>query len=224
MHSPNAPSSCVVHEPAHRVMELFERRIEWAERFGAHHGVAHHQEAGASEIPQASQVAVVGGGAVAAGQETLATGLVQSVAEDKGGYSIIVGDAIFEASARSSEPGGAVAGANTFLTVSGADFIIEYEGSHGAHGPNSAWASSELYYVALDINGWSPRNGPVVIELHQPGHQSHLCGQEPPDGNYADVMAKVEAHSSDSLSATLTNALTVENQFSFVNAIGVVAV
>jgi hypothetical protein len=224
MNSPNAPSASGVNEPADRFMDLFERRIDWAERFGTHHGGPHHQEAGASGIPQAGQVAVVGGEAVAAGQDTLATGLVQSVAEDKGSYSIIVGDAIFEASARSSEPGGAAAGANTFLTVSGTDFIIKYEDSHGAHGPNAAWASSELYYVALDIDGWSPRGGPVVIELHQPGHQSQVCGQEPPHGNYADVMAKVEAHSSGSLSATLTNALTGENQFSFVNAIGVVAV
>jgi hypothetical protein len=36
--------------------------------------------------------------------------------------------------------------------------------------------------------------------------------------------AMAEAHGADSLSATLTNALTVENQFSFVNAIAVVAV
>ena len=217
----NAPAS-VVHEP-HGVMELFERRIEWAERFGAHHGGAKHQEAGASGVPQESQIAVVGGGAVAAGQDTLTTGFVQNLAEDKASYSIIVGDAIFEASAESPEPGGAVAVASTFLTVLGADFIIEYESNHGGRGPNDAWASSELCYVALDIKGWSPGAGPVVIELHQPGHQFQY-GHQPPDGNYAHVIAMAEAHDAAGLSATLTNALTVENQFSFVNAIAMVVV
>jgi hypothetical protein len=43
-------------------------------------------------------------------------------------------------------------------------------------------------------------------------------------GNYAAVIATAEAHGADSLTATQTNALTVENQFSFVNAIAVVAV
>jgi hypothetical protein len=213
------PSASIVHEP-HDVLELFEHRIEWAERFGAHHGGAKHHEAGSSEE---GQIAVVGGNAAAAGQDTLTTGLVQNFAEDKDGYSIIVGDAIFEASAQSPQPGGAIANASTFLAVAGADFIIEYESSHGGLGPNDAWASSELYYVALDIKG-GRRGGPVVIELHQPGHHFQPSGHQPSDGNYAHVIAIAESHGADSLSATLTNALTIENQFSFVNAIGVVAV
>ena len=194
------------------------------DEIGAHRGGAYHQEAGASAVPHESVITVVGGGAVAAGQDTLTTGLVQNLAEDKGGYSIVVGDATFEASAQAPEAGGAVAATNTFLAVSGADFIIEYESSHGGRGPNDAWASSELDYVAIDINGWSPEGGPLVYELHQPGHQVRPDGHQPTDGNYAGVVATAEAHGADSLSATQTNALTVENQFSFVNAIAVVAV
>ena len=38
-----------------------------------------------------------------------------------------MGEAIFEASAHSSSPGAAAAAADTFLDVSGADFIIEQE-------------------------------------------------------------------------------------------------
>jgi hypothetical protein len=64
-----------------------------------------------------------------------------------------------------------------------------------------------------------------VIELYQPGHQVQPDGHQPPHGNYAAVIAMGEAHSTaDSLSATQTNALTVENQFSFVNGIAVVGV
>jgi len=192
---------------------------------GAHRGGAYHQDTGASGVPHESVIAAVGGDAVAAGQDTVAIGLVQNVGKDHGGYSIMVGDATFEASAQSPEAGGADAAANTFLAVSGADYIIKDESSHGGSGPNDAWASSELDYVAVNINGWSPEGGPAVIELHQPGHQVQPDGHQPPDGNYAAVIATGEAHSTaDSLSATQTNALTVENQFSLVTGISVVGV
>ena len=194
------------------------------DEIGAHRGGAYHKEAGASGVPHESVIAAVGGAAVAAGQDTVTIGLVQNLGKDHGGYSIIEGDATFEASAHAPEAGGADAAANTVLTVSGADYIIKDQSSHGGSGPNDAWASSELDFVAVNINGWSPEGAPVVIELHQPGHQVRPDGHQPPDGNYAAVIATAEAYGADSLSATLTNALTVENQFSFVNAIAVVAV
>jgi hypothetical protein len=192
------------------------------DEIGAHPGGAYHQKAEASEVPHETVIAVLGGSAVAAGEDTVTIGLVQNSAEDKGGYSIMVGDATFEASAQAPEAGGADAAANTVLAVSGADYIIKDESSHGGSGPNDAWASSELDYVAVNIDGWSPEGGPVVIELHQPGHQVQPDGHKPPDGNYAAVIASAEALGADSLTATQTNALTVENQFSFVNAIAVV--
>jgi len=184
--------------------------------------------------PHEAVISVIGGSAAAAGQDTVTIGLVQNLAEDsslplphgvgKGGYSIMVGDATFEASAQSPEAGGADAAANTFLTVSGADYIIKDLSSHGSSGPNDAQASSELDFVVVNINGWSPEGGPVVIELQQPGHQVQPDGHQPPDGNYAAVTATADAHGADSLAATQTNALTVENQFSFVNGISVVGV
>ena len=83
----------------------------------------------------------------------------------KGGYSIMVGDAIFEASAQGPEAGGVDAAANTFMVLSDADFIIKFESGDGVQA-NDGSASSELSYIALNINGWSPEGGPVVIELH----------------------------------------------------------
>jgi len=182
------------------------------------------QKTGASGASHEGLVALVGGSAVAAGQHTLTTGLVKNFAEDRGTYSIARGEAIFEASAHSTEPGGAVAAADTFLVVSHADFIIENERNYGRHGSNDAWAVSELDYVAIDIKGWSPTDGPMVIEWHQLGHHWQTYGNELPYDNNAYVMAMAEAHGADSLSATLTNALTFENHFSFVNAMGMVAV
>ena len=193
------------------------------------------QEAGGSGVPLESVIAVVGGSAVAAGQDTVTIGLVQILAEDsslplphgvgKGGYSIIVGDAIFEASAQAPEAGEVDAAANTFMAVSGADIIIKFESSDGSWQANDAWASSELSYIALNINGWSPEGGPLVYELDQPDQQIWPDGHQPPDGNYAAVIAMAEAHGAGSVStAAQTYALTVENQFSFVTAIAVVAV
>jgi hypothetical protein len=194
------------------------------DQIGAHRGGAYHQDAGASGVPHESVIAVVGGDAVAAGQDTVTIGLVQNLGKDHGGYSIIEGDATFEASAQAPAAGGADAAANTVLIVSGADYIIKDESSHGGSGPNDAWASSELDFVAVNINGWSPEGGPVVYELDQPAHQVQPDGHQPPHGNYAAVIATAEAHGADSLAATTTIALTVENQFSFVTGIAVVAV
>jgi hypothetical protein len=201
---------------------------EVLEAIGAQRGGAYHKEAGASGVPDESAIAVLGGDAVAAGQDTVTIGLVQNSGKDHGGYSIIVGDATFEASAQAPAAGGADAAANTVLAVSGADYIIKDESNHGGKGPNDAWASSELDFVAVYIDGWSPEGGPVVIELHQPGHKAghkdRPDGHQPPDGNYAAVIASAEALGADTLAATQTNALTVENQFSFVNGIAVVIV
>jgi hypothetical protein len=195
------------------------------DEMGAHRGGAYHQEAEASGVPHESVIAAVGGAAVAAGQDTVTIGLVQNSAEDKGGYSIIVGDATFEASAHAPEAGGADAAANTFMTVSNADFIIKFESSDGSRQANDASASSELSYIALNINGWSPAGGPVVIELDQSGHQVRPDEHQLSDGNYAAVIATADAHGAhSSLAATTTIALTVENQFSLVTGISVVGV
>ena len=195
------------------------------DEIGAHRGGAYHQKAEASEVPHETVITVFGGSAAAAGQDTVTIGLVQNSAEDHGGYSIMVGDATFEASAQGPEAGGVDAAAITFMTVSDADFIIKFESSDGSSQANDAWASSELSYIALNINGWSPAGGPVVIELDQSGHQVRPDEHQPPDGNYAAVIATADAHGAhSSLAATTTIALTVENQFSLVTGISVVGV
>ena len=184
--------------------------------------------------PHESVISVIGGRAVAVGEDTVTIGLVQNSAEEsslplphgvgKGGYTIMVGDAIFEASAQAPEAGGADAAANTCMVLSNADFIIKFESSDERREANDASASSELSYIALNINGWSPEGGPVVIELQQPDQQVQPDEHQPPDGNYAAVIATAEAHGADSVSATTATALTVANEFSFVTAIAVVAV
>src|SRR5262249_7393208 len=121
---------------------------------GAPRGGAYHQDAEASGVPPESVIAAVGGAAVAAGQDTLTIGFVQNVGKDHGGYSIIVGDATFEASAQAPEAGGAGGAANTFLAVSGADYIIQDVISHGGSGPNHARASSGPAFLSLQVHRW----------------------------------------------------------------------
>jgi hypothetical protein len=184
--------------------------------------------------PHESVISVIGGSAVAVGEDTVTIGLVQNSAEEsslplphgvgKGGHTIMVGDAIFEASAQAPEAGGADAAAQTRLWLSDADFIIKFESSDERIEANDASASSELSYIALNINGWSPEGGPVVIELQQPDQQVQPDEHQPPDGNYAAVIATAEAHGANSVSATTATALTVANEFSFVTAIALVAV
>jgi hypothetical protein len=198
---------------AYRGMDLFDHHHVWDERGGEHQ---HHQS------PD-GLLAVIGGSAMAAGEASDVTGFVDNFAEDRGYYSIAMGTAIFEASAYGSDPGDALAAADTFLDVSGADFIFEHEIGQSERGPYDAWARSELDYFSIDIHGWSPPHGTIVIDVHHPFGHGQPIGQDPFHGNFAQVLALAEAHGADTLSATVTNALTIENHFSFVNAVGIVA-
>jgi hypothetical protein len=205
---------------AHRGMDLFDQRHGGEERGDGHH---HHQSPANASDPQDGLIAVIGGSAMAVGDASAVSGLVENFAADQGVYSIAMGEAIFQASAHSSSRGGAAAAADTFLDVSGADFIIEQEVGQSRHGSHDASALSELDYLAIDIHGWSPRHGPIVIDLdHSFGHHQPF-GQESLQGAFAQVSAMAEAHGANTLSATFASALTVENHFSFVNAMAMVA-
>src|ERR1700704_1301217 len=114
---------------AHRGRDLFDHSHEREERGGGHqhhHDHHHHHHQSPVDAPDAQDgmVAVIGGSAIAAGEGSAVTGFVENFAENMGRYSIATGEAVFQASAYSSEPGGAGAAASTFLDVSGADFIF----------------------------------------------------------------------------------------------------
>jgi|SRR5882757_543161 hypothetical protein len=213
---------------AHRGRDLFDRSHEGEERGSGHqhhhdHDHHHHQSPMDAPDPQDGLVAVVGGSAMATGEATAVTGFVENFAQDMGRYSIAMGEAIFQASAYSSEPGGALAAVGTFLDVSGADFIFERETDQAKQGLHDASARAELDYFSIDIHGWSPPHGPIVIDLDQSFGHHQPFGHDPSSGNFAQVIAMAEAHGANTLSATLTSALTVENQFSFVHGMAMVA-
>jgi hypothetical protein len=207
-----APAVTTPAPVAYPAVGLFDHHRAWGEP-----GTWHQHDQSPNDL-----LAVIGGSATAAGEASDVTGFVDNFAEDRGDYSIAMGKAIFEASAYGSNPGDALAAADTFLDVSGADFIFEHEIDQSNSGPYDAWARSELDYFSIDIHGWSPPHGTIVIDVDHPFGHGQPIGQDPFYGNFAQVDALAEAHGADTLSASFTNALSIENQFSFVNAVGIV--
>ncbi len=190
-------------------------------------GPALHGSAGepssASESPQSpfGMTVLIGGSAIAWGDGSVSLGLLESRAEDRGFYSIAAGEAVFEASASSLDPGGAFASARAFIEVAGADFVFVSEAEGAMQGPTQAWARSEIDYLSIDIHGWSPPHGPVSIVLDQPCVAAEPFVAEA-FGSFAQAVAMADSYGPGSLSDTFTESLAVENQFSFVQAMGLV--
>lgn len=152
--------------PAPRGIDVFDHHHVWDERGGGHQ---HHQSSD-------GLLAVIGGSAMAAGDASAVTCFVENFAEDRGDYSTAMRKAIFEASAYECNSGGALAAAGTFLDVLGADFIFDHEIGQSQPGPYDAWARSELTYFSIDIHGWSPPHGTIVIDVHHPPRSADRAG------------------------------------------------
>jgi len=173
-------------------------------------------------------VSVIGGDAYATGTNTDATGTVSNNVKDLGYATVASGVAVFEASGTSSH-GQPTAGADTFLSVAGADIVMEYEFDFNFHIGNKDVAVSELVYYAIDIKNWTPPNGPLVMDFQTHatgqfgGHDGYLPSHAVPSGNLASVAAVADAQGANSLASTLTHSLAVENHFSLVSGAAMVA-
>ncbi|MGA7310090.1 MAG: hypothetical protein WBX05_14180 [Pseudolabrys sp.] len=173
-------------------------------------------------------VTVIGGDAYATGTNTDATGAVNNSVKDLGYATVASGFAVFEASGSSSH-GDAAAGADTFLSVAGADIVIEFELDFNFHIGNKDVAVSKLVYYAIDIDNWTPPNGPIVMDFQTHasgqfgGHNGYLPSHVAPSGNLASVAAIADAQGANSLASTLTHSLAVENHFSLVSGAAMVA-
>jgi hypothetical protein len=188
-----------------------------------------------AEPPHDGLTAALGGEALAAGTSTCALGTISNNIADMGNYTIAFGDAIFSAAAHSSDPGGTMAAADTFLSVAGADFLFEFTSDKSGGGGKNAWATSETQYIAIDIHDWNPTGGPVVFDSHKPlgiapdshepyaPHSPHILSNELPIGNVANVFATADAQGLNTIASTLTQALTIENHFSLVSGLSMVA-
>ncbi len=169
----------------------------------------------------------LGGHAWASGIETGASGNIMAVLENLGSCTIAFGDATFSAAAHGGAHGPAAAGADTFLAVTGADVLLEFTCNSHVGGGCVAAARSETQFLAIDIHGWAPAQGPLVLEAHAPLLPAGACGAHAlgglAGGNVAGVVALAEAMGAGTTAATVTDALTVENQFSMVSGVSITA-
>jgi hypothetical protein len=181
----------------------------------------HRKSANPSASPaHGGIVALVGGDAMASGTNTVAVGEVTTKVENLGVVTIASGEAVFAAE-------GADPLAHTAVKVAGEDFLFEVTvNEHGGSG-STAWAESVTKYVAIDIPGWNPPGGPIVVDrvinlpsmhgMKVPGelHATHQIGVELglPGANVAHDTVTAEAH-------TVTGEGSVVLAFSDALAIG----
>lgn len=189
-----------------------------------------HGESGApSQHDPSAMLTVVGGDAYAAGASTDATGVVSNHITDLGNVTIASGYAIFEATATSPAHGSSMAAADTFLSVTGADIVMEFDFNTSFHIGNTMVAASEISYIAIDIANWTPPHGPLVMDfsahsaIEGHGHGNAYLPSLVPSGNFAQVAAVADAQGPNTLTSTLTQALTIENHFSLVSGAAMVA-
>ena len=171
---------------------------------------------GAAAIPDPDgMIASVGGTAQAIGTNTLATGQVQMQMVDKGAFSIAKGSAQFVGAAQSDTGVAAAAGATTQANVSGADFVLSLTKIKGAVSDSSAVVKSTTKVVAIDFDGWAPPGGQVTIDLTSIKFKG---GGQPLaiSGNIAHVGAVATATGDNSVAATTTDSLVIDNHFSAV--------
>jgi hypothetical protein len=187
-------------------------------------------DAGTSPAQDSSALlTVIGGDAYGEGMSTDASGTVNNTVKDLGHVTLASGYAVFEAAA-SSPTGDAAAGADTFVSVAGADFVLTFDFDASFKVGNTVVAASETAYLAIDVENWSSQNGPLVMDFqanaasgHGGQNGAHLPGLISPSGNLAQVAAFADAQGSDTLSSTLTQALTIENHFSYVSGMAIAA-
>ena len=147
---------------------------------------------------------MIGGSAIAVGDASAVTGFVENVAIDKGAISIAMGEAISGVGAV-SQPERRRSRRRHLSRCVGADFVIEREVGAQARRSRRVGLLLELDYLAIDIHGWSPPHGPIVIELGGPSGHHQSFGHDTLQGEFAQVFAMAEAHGANTLSATLTS-------------------
>jgi hypothetical protein len=207
----------------------------------AHHDVIPTEQTDPTEQPadlggsDGGLVLIMGGYAVATGDNTLADGTIHSSVENLGRVTEAIGYATFVAAADSQS--GATADAGTFADVSGADFVWEITVQSGPSvtSQGSVESTSQTRVIAIDIAGWSPPGGPIVhdVTLQIPNYSSFASlltdyqGGRHLDffGSSATVTADATAIGFDTLADTntiaLTSALDPHNAFSFVSGLAI---
>jgi hypothetical protein len=215
-------------EPLHP--NAFERgQYDKTDIFSSKHGSSFGSHVAAEQQPNLS--ATIGGEAFAAGNTTSSTGVVTNNIEHLGGYTIAFGEAIFTATGLSFGHDGASAAADTFVDVTGADFVLEININEHGGGGAFAWAESVTEYIAVDIPDWPLGAAPIVELLNsQDRHHGFTVGNEEHHpqgnhgdfGNFADVLTLANSQGANGSVFTLSQTLAIENHFSLVSGLATV--
>jgi hypothetical protein len=159
---------------------------------------------------------VVGGGANAVGETTLTTGGTVGKIVDIGPMKIGKGTAKFAAAAKSAPGDLAYATADTFATSKGADFSLAF--THTTTDPKGA-AISEAKITAFNLENC--RKAPLA--LHFDTHKVAPIKTGALSGNVSMLCANAKVDADNSFAEVDSNLLTVEDRFSGVDGLAVLA-
>jgi hypothetical protein len=180
-------------------------------------------------------VAVLGGEATAAGEDTTAIGTIQGKVSDVGTAVIAEGSATFSASSETSGGEPAYASASTYGEASAADTLVTVTSttSESLQTPDeSKWTeTSTTNLMAVDLNLSDTSDSPEAV--NEPSGSSSDQQSDSPnedasapsedftynglDGNLAIIEIDATAYGDDSLVFVDASALTIEDGLSAVN-------
>lgn len=178
---------------------------------------------GTAAVPDADGMsASFGGSALAIGDNTLTTGHVAGRMVDKGDYAVAKGEATFLGAAQSGPGAPLAAAATTFVDVDSADFVFTRTRIKSVSGEDGVSVRTSTKFFAIDFDGWAPDSGPIVVEMNS--FRAIASNMQSFAGNLATVDAAAHARGDNTLSATLTVSLVVDQQLSAVDGMATMAI
>ena len=168
-----------------------------------------------------SQLSVsMGGFAFAAGHESATSGLIEAKVVDLGPVTVAKGVVQFSGAAQNLDGSQAVAGAESYAELTGADFVLTVTTTMLVIDNDSMVAVSTTKFWGVDIEGWAPAGGPIAYHAGLDsltafqGYEYNL----PIIGNVADSRALATAIGGDTFADVTTVSLVRSQEVSIVNA------
>lgn len=164
---------------------------------------------------------VVGGDALAVGENTSASGSIYSRSIDQGPVAISFGFADFSASSQTTNGDAPYAGATSYAGATGADVAVSgtqtTSGSGESGGTSYATETSKTFFFALDIKGFDLPGGPITVD--QTVAVTDVPATPPPSGNVATFDADAKAEGDGTLVDVQYDAMAVGDRASSVGGI-----
>jgi hypothetical protein len=162
-----------------------------------------------------------GGDASAFGEDTTTSAVMRGTVVDLGLVTYALGTCSFDAAATAAEGDTAIAVANSFATVTGADLVITFTrrgSTEMTQEAGQAHATSTTSFLAIDLEFWDSAKGPIVID-----YDWELCRMKRPawiDGNTSVLDTLLDAFGEDTFAQLESEALTIEDTLSTATAVG----